>query len=148
MSIKEGLKLVADAFTPFYHDPHFDLPAPIKTLEPDAKLRANSNGTVFMDRAASCSVGYKEGHHEILIWHIGLMFVEYVAGMLAKKAEDGHCRNHVKPCGLTRQTHLRMLGRFKDDLLAVVNEIESIEKESLNWPPSTSPSAGSSATGS
>jgi hypothetical protein len=136
MPIKEGLQLVGSAFTPFYHDPYFILPAPIKTLEPDASRRAMQGGTVFTDRQASCGVVYTEGHHEILIWHISLMFAEYVAGMLAKKAEDGHCRNHKKPCDLTRNLHLKMLARFKADLLALVKEIEDIEtKEVLTWPP-------------
>src|SRR4051794_1213388 len=106
MPIKEGLKLVDNAFKEFYHDPFFLLPQPIKTLEPDAQKRARDTGTVFHDRAASCAVEYGEGHHEILIWHVALMFAEYVAGMLALKGEHGHCRSHPKPCALTRELHL------------------------------------------
>jgi hypothetical protein len=142
MPIKEGLQLVGSAFTPFSHDPNFIFPAPLKTLEPDALRRATQTGTVFMDRAASCQVGYQEGHHEISIWHIGLMFAEYLAGMLAKKAEDGHCRSHKKPCALTRELHLRMLARFKADLLALVKEIEDIETTEVpTWPAANPPPA-------
>jgi hypothetical protein len=148
MPIKEGLHLVGSAFTPFYHDPQFIFPAPIKTLEPDALRRAKDTGTVFMDRAGTCQVGYAEGHHEILIWHIGLMFAEYVAGMLAKKAEDGHCRNHKKPCALTRELHLRMLGRLKADLLALVKEIEDIENNEVpTWPAANPPPTSPAPTG-
>jgi len=142
MLIKEGLRLVRSAFTPFYLDPHFIFPAPIKTLESDASRRATQTGTVFMDCATSCQVRYNEGHHEISIWHISLMFAEYVAGMLAQKAEDGHCRNHKKPCALTRELHLRALARFKADLLALVKEIEDIEmKEVPTWPAANQPPA-------
>jgi hypothetical protein len=88
-----------------------------------------------MDRAATCQVGYNDGSHEIAIWHISLMFAEYVAGMLRKKAEEGHCRQQ-KPCALTRELHLRMLARFKADLQALVKEIDDIEtKEVPTWPP-------------
>ena len=141
MPIQEGLQLVGSAVTPFYYDPYFTLPAPISTLEPDASRRATQTGTVFTDRFASCGVHYTAGHHEISIWHISLMFAEYVAGMLAKKAEDGHCRTHQKPCDLTRELHLRMLGRFKADLLALVKEIEGLEQASAGWPAANQPPA-------
>jgi hypothetical protein len=146
MPIQEGLRLVDAAFKPFYQDPYFVFPDPIKALEPAASRRPT--GTVFMDRAASCQVGYNEGSHEISIWHIGLMFVEYVAGMLAKKAEEGHCRNHKKPCALTRELHLRMLARLKADLRALVKEIEDIENNEVpTWPAANPPPAPPAPTG-
>ncbi len=155
MPIQEGLRIVDAAFKPFYHDPYFIFPDPMKSLEPEAARRAKDTGTVFRDRAASCGVEYTEGHHEILIWHTGLMYVEYVAGMLAKKAEDGHCRSHKKPCALTRELHLRMLARLKTDLLSLVKEIEDIENNGVpTWPaanpptpPPAPPAGGPTTTG-
>src|SRR5947209_7412170 len=104
-----------------------NIPSAIQELEAAAESRATQTRTVFTDLAASCRVEYGPSHHEICIWHIGLMFVEYVAGLLELKAKDGHCRNHPKPCGLTRELHLRMLGRFKADLLKLVDEMTAIE---------------------
>jgi hypothetical protein len=92
-------------------------------------------------------VDYGEGHHEILMWHISLMFAEYVAGMLELKAKDGHCRSHPKPCALTRELHLKMLRRFKADLEALICEIDGVDNASATWPPAGQPPGGQPMAG-
>jgi hypothetical protein len=51
------------------------------------------------------------------------MLAEYVAGLFAEKALDGHCRNHPKPCPLARAEHLRALRRFQQDVGSLLHEI-------------------------
>ena len=104
----------------------FIYPEPIASVVPHAKHRAND--MVFQN--PNCQIGYaitdKEASNELVFWEVSLMFVEYVAGMLADKAGK-HCRNelHPKPCPQA-QLHHDILRKYIDDLERLTNEIRTL----------------------
>src|ERR1700687_6166534 len=151
MPIDEGWQLVKDAFQKtFVSTPAgggFDYSRfPLQDLCAPAIQRIQAQGTVFAQPGCGKSgqvLGYGQypngaWSHELIFWHISLMFVEYIAGVFKDKAKDGHCYAHQKPCADSRKFHLDILRRYKGCLEALVKEIEEIEtKEAPTWPPAT-----------
>jgi hypothetical protein len=143
MPIEEGWQLVKDAFQKTVAGGGFDYSRfPLQDLQPPAIRRVQANGTLFEE--ATCGVKYGElrpgqWSHEVQIWHIALMFVKYVAGVLKDKAKEGHCYNHAKPCARSRAFHLDMLHRFKADLEELVREIGNLPSEAGSWPAAINP---------
>src|SRR5438552_1191910 len=69
-------------------------PAELAPLFPQVQQRAKQFDKCYHtctdDKGDRC-LAYTFRSHELEMWHIGLMFVEYVAALLLKKAEEGHC---------------------------------------------------------
>jgi hypothetical protein len=127
MPIDEGWRVVKEALDKIYNPTDgFVYPEPLKSVVPIASERARE--MVFQQLA--CQVGYavtpREQSNELVFWHLSLMFVEYVAGMLSDKAGK-HCRNglHPKPCPESEELHHQMLRRLIDDLERLTNEIRT-----------------------
>ncbi len=111
----------------------------LKLLLPEVQRRDQLQGAaVFNDCFNTCNgLRYYHECHEIRMWHVGLMFCEYVAGLIADKARIGHCHAKEKTnrhCSMGRALHLKMLARFKEDLAEVIQQIASLEKQEPNWP--------------
>jgi len=59
-----------------------------------------------------------------------LLFAEYLAGLLAQKAAEGHCQQPGHPpCAAMAKGHMTMLRRFKKDLQKLIDEICEAEEE-------------------
>src|SRR5262249_51864677 len=97
-------------------------------------LRGDRHGVRGPERAVlhiapACGTGYDSHRSEIQMWLFARMLSEYVAGILAKKVEEGHCNEHRKepdltPCPKTRPMHLDMLRAFRNDLASLVSQID------------------------
>jgi hypothetical protein len=137
MAIDDGLREVDREFAKTYCAPaeSFHFQSPLSGLQVAASARAVATQTQFISCASSCTVAYVSGNHEIQVCHTGLMFLEYVAGLLRDKAKPGHCRNHPKPCKLTRELHVQVLEEMKAQIDALGTEIEKVLAEVPNWPP-------------
>jgi hypothetical protein len=99
----------------------------------------NSCGTYY-------GVTSQGASQELLSWCLSLLLAEYTAGLLAHKAEEGHCQQHrkapdFKPCPYMAREHMRMLSVFKDALRKLVDEIDQLEQQThLPQPPATAQS--------
>lgn len=99
----------------------------------------NSCGTFYGATADGTS-------QELLSWCLSLLLAEYTAGLLARKAEQGHCLQHrkapdFKPCPDMVQEHMRMLSAFKEALRTLIKEIEQLEQQTpLPQSPAAAPS--------
>lgn len=125
MPVQEGWNVVKEALDKIYNPTSgFVYPEPLASVVPHAQRRAKD--MVFQQ--PNCQVGYavtdKGASNELVFWEVSLMFVEYVAGMLADKAGK-HCRNglHPKPCAESAELHYEMLRKYIDDLERLTNEI-------------------------
>ncbi|MBI1917022.1 MAG: hypothetical protein HYS12_20120 [Planctomycetes bacterium] len=125
MPVQEGWNIVKAALDKIYNSSEgFVYPEPLKSIMRHADERAKR--TVF--REPGCSLEYSvsdaKASNELAFWQVSLMFVEYVAGMLADKAgKDCHNPLHSKPCEQSRELHLQMLRAFFDDLEKLSNEM-------------------------
>jgi hypothetical protein len=142
MPIRDGERVVNDLLTCGGTKPANDgrvltLPA-LQAFHPEVQKRTQDPAAVFYDCVNTCNgTGYDHQNHEIIFWHVGLMLAEYVAGLIADKAKEGHCHARGKTnsvCSRGRALHLKMLARFKNDLRLLIKEIEDLEKEEPNWP--------------
>jgi hypothetical protein len=125
MPVQEGWKIVKEALEKIYNSSTgFVYPEPIKSILPHAVERAKD----IAFREGACSLGYNGSSpkppNELAIWQLSLMFVEYVAGMLADKAgKDCYNPLHSKPCERSCELHFQMLRRFLEDLEKLSSEI-------------------------
>jgi len=115
-------------------------PAELSPLLPEVQRRAKEFYECYescRDNKGDHCLAYDGRNHEIEMWHLGLMFLEYVAGLFLDKAEKGHCyaENRSNPvCSFSRDMHLRMVAVLKDDLCKLVDEITLLETtEKPKW---------------
>jgi hypothetical protein len=111
----------------------------LRLLLPEVERRTQLPGAAVFDDCCNTCNGLRYYHecHEIRMWYVGLMFAEYVAGLIADKAKIGHCHAKKKinrHCSMGRALHLKMLARFKQDLAEVIQQITELEKDEPNWP--------------
>lgn len=141
MPIREGLQAVKD-MTELAGTRTAQLPAEL--YRPLMLQEIQNRAQQFLDCYRTCRdnkgdhcLAYCGANHEVQTWHIGLMFIEYVAGLLLKKAEDGHCyaENRTNPvCEFSRAMHLRMLGELQEDLRKLADEIDRLRtQEEPTW---------------
>jgi hypothetical protein len=116
-------------------------PGELAPLLEEVKKRASN----FLDCYPTCRdnkgdrcLAYTPQSHESEMWHLGLLFIEYVAGLLLDKARIGHCYAETRTnpvCALSRDMHLKMLAALKDDLRRLADEIDRREDtEQPTWP--------------
>jgi hypothetical protein len=127
MSIEQGLRRVAPIVESFFVAGDLD-PRVYGVFDVNVMEYADQRGQKFA-APAPCRVQYDSHKPELQMWFFGIMLCEYVAGLLAKKVEEGHCNEHrkqpdLKPCPKTRPAHLNMLKAFRADLAALVSEID------------------------
>lgn len=116
-----------------------NIPVDLFRLRPEARKRVVS----FTNCATTCHdgaghfLGYDSSCHEMETWHIGLMFIEYVAGLLLEKAKEANCyakNKTIQACAFSRNMHLDMLKKLKGDLRELADEIDRIEaREKPTW---------------
>ncbi len=123
MRVQEGWNIVKEALEKIYNpSTGFVYPEPLKSIIPHANERAKR--TVFREPDCSLEYSVSRASNELAFWQVSLMFVEYVAGMLADKAgKDCHNPLHSRPCEQSRELHFQMLRRFLEDLEKLSNEI-------------------------
>jgi hypothetical protein len=116
-------------------------PAEFAPLLPEAHKRARQFDDCYLtcrDNKGDRCLAYPPHSHELEMWHLGLMLVEYVAGLLLDKAKIGHCYAETRTnpvCSLSRDMHLKMLAALKDDLRALADEIQTLEDTGKpTWP--------------
>jgi hypothetical protein len=127
MSIEQGLSRVAPIVDSFSVAGVLD-PSVYGAFDVNVMEYADQRGQSFA-APTPCRAQYNSHKPELQMWFFGIMLCEYVAGLLAKKVEEGHCNEHrnepeLKPCPKTRPTHLDMLKAFRADLSALVSEID------------------------
>src|SRR5205807_9766054 len=101
MTIEEGLKLVDGII--MRPRPEQALPELIDA----ARDRAKAQATRY--RWDACKTGYspEDKNHEIDVWQLCLMYGEYLAGLLALKAAEGHCQTKMHfPCQTMANAHM------------------------------------------
>jgi hypothetical protein len=94
------------------------------TVYPDQTGCGSSYGYEFDQTTDSPTVKLT---HEIEVWHIGILFLEYVFGLIAQKATEGQCHNHPKPCPQGKEFHREVVTHLKEDLKLLLGEIERLE---------------------
>jgi hypothetical protein len=108
-------------------------PAELHALLPEVRRRAKQFDDCYStcrDNKGDRCLYYDGRNHEIELWHIGLMFAEYVARLLLTKAGEGHCyaENRTNTvCSFSRDMHLKMLAALKEDLRNLADEIDALE---------------------
>jgi hypothetical protein len=134
LPIPHGLQTVNDILT----KPNWDFGQLVEAARTRARATfatlATMPGKAF--GVPNCATSYGAGNHEVDAWLLCILIGEYVAGLLAQKAVEGHCQQHRKmpdftPCPEMAKEHLRMLGGFRDSLSTLVREIEDLEKQTL-----------------
>jgi hypothetical protein len=125
MPVQEGWNIVKAALDKIYNpSTGFVYPEPLKSIMPHADERAKRMAFGQPDCGLDYRVSDTQASNEVAIWQVSLMFVEYVAGMLADKAgKDCHNPLHAKPCDRSRVLHFEMLRRYLEDLEKLGNEI-------------------------
>jgi hypothetical protein len=99
-----------------------------------ARARARAHETRFA--FPECGMGYDADDprsidiwgREIVLWQLSLLLGEYMAGLLAQKAAEGHCHQH-RPCPNMARKHMDMLEALKGDLQALVCQIDEVQEE-------------------
>jgi hypothetical protein len=127
MSISEGMSRAGPIIDSFFREGVLD-PGIYGAFTVNVMEYADQRGQSFA-APAPCKAAYDSHKPELQMWFFGLMLCEYVAGLLTRKVEEGHCNEHRKkpdltPCPKTRETHLDMLKAFRADLGALVSEID------------------------
>ncbi len=140
MPVQEGSKAVTDCLTG-NNTKKPDIPGVLHPLRTQVNARAASFADCYLscrDSTGQSCLFYGPCNHESEIWHVGLMFVEYVARLLLNKARIGHCyaQNRTNPvCSFSRDMHLKMLKAIRNDLCKLAKEIEDLENaEKATWP--------------
>jgi hypothetical protein len=123
MSIEQGMKLVDSII--MRPRPEQALPELIDA----AREMAKTDNIRY--RWDVCKTEYSpEGkNHEIDVWNLSLMYAQYLAGLLALKAAEGHCQTkaHI-PCKEMANSHMYMFNAFKSSLEALVKEMGELEQ--------------------
>lgn len=124
MSIKEGLETV-DAIVRRFNKGGVIDPAVYGPFDVAVMERAAKGSLLF--EVPGCNERYDKDCSEVHMWFFGLMLCEYVAGLLGKKAKEGHCKEHRKEPELSRcptmmKKHLEMLEGFRNALNGLVEE--------------------------
>jgi hypothetical protein len=99
-----------------------------------ARTRARAHGTRFA--FPECEMGYDPDDprspdlwgREMVFWQLSLLLGEYMAGLLAQKAAEGHCNKH-RPCPKMAKNHMDMLDALKADLQGLVRQIDEVQEE-------------------
>ncbi len=94
MSIEQGLSRVAPIVDSFSVAGVLD-PRIYGAFDVNVMEYADQRGQNFA-APAPCRTQYDSHKPELQMWFFGIMLCEYVAGLLAKKVEEGHCNEHRK----------------------------------------------------
>jgi hypothetical protein len=123
MSIEDGMKQV---------DKILMKPRPehaLSELVDAARQKAKKDAVRY--RWDACETGYspETPNHEIDVWNLSLMYAQYLAGLLALKAAEGHCQtmSHL-PCKTMANAHMYMFNAFKSSLESLVKEMSELEQ--------------------
>jgi hypothetical protein len=125
MPVQRGWNVVKQALDKVYNSTTgFVYEEPLKSIMPDADERAKRLHFLQSECGLEYRITGPQPANEVAIWEVSLMFVEYVAGMLADKAgKDCHNPTHTKLCEKSRDFHHEMLRKYVDDLERLTNEI-------------------------
>jgi hypothetical protein len=107
----------------------FNLPLSVAALLPQTKVRGMAEGKRF--GLAAHKTEYMPGEaHEMKAWYVSLMLVEYVAVLLFKKVQDGHCNAEGHPpCDEMRAEHRRMFKEYRSALETLLSEVRELEAQ-------------------
>jgi hypothetical protein len=145
MTIQAGKKVVNDILT----QPHWDIGALLLAASERAVNNFGLTPGKYAFEVAACDTQYGFApsgmvHHELQTWFLAILLAEYTAGILAQKAEEGHCQKHrippdLKGCPVMAVEHRRMLLAFRDSLQQIVDDISTLEGGLQLPPPAVSP---------
>ena len=138
MPIEDGMNAVRKVMEPGGQPAN--IPPALHQLRTEVQKRAKE----FLDCYPTCRdnkgdrcLAYQKTAHENDVWQIGIMFLEYVAGLLIDKAKKGHCYAEATTkgvCSRSRTMHLEMVAQLKSDIGKLVEEIERLEGDRSTWP--------------
>jgi len=147
MPIAQGLQAVDAVLS----SPNWDINRLLMAARDRAQLLGTGSGlpSGYAFGLNNCGTYYgvtnRGTSQELYLWCLSLLLAEYTAGLLARKAAEGHCQQHRKapdfnPCPDMAKEHMRMLGAFKEALRALIDEIEQLEQQTpLPQPPAAVP---------
>jgi hypothetical protein len=156
-TIDEGFEAVRLALENTY-DPvisRFHRCEPLRSMLAVARSRMTS----FDETISGCGrsgglLGYRGSGSppELEMWYLSLLFVEYMAGLWLTKADNGkggndcHNSRHPQPCIQSRDFHLKLLGKYRDDLKTLCDQITA--RLNVALASAASPPSGASAPSS
>lgn len=68
---------------------------------------------------------YDEHSPELVLWTLGLILETWCMEILRRKATEGHCFDHPKPCRPSQKFHARLFTESAQEFEAVVNLIRN-----------------------
>jgi hypothetical protein len=112
----------------------------LEKLQPTAKdiaehtpAGSSRTRTEYKQCESTCRVEYTPDHHEVIMWYICILLVEYTAGLLLDKADKGHCYVN-KPCKDSAKMHVQMVSDFVAAIDKLSTDIKTdIGKVKTKW---------------